>query len=102
MPDIKQRTLNILTMAKKAGKITFGFDCVKEEMLSKKALCVFITSDISGKTFKEISFYSEKYGIPYQSLDITMNDTEYCLGKRAGILSISDKGFSDSLKKLYV
>ena len=102
MPDLSQSTLNILTMAKRAGRLVPGFDSVKEEIIAKKAACVYITSDISEKTKKEIIFYSDKYEIPCLELDITMNDTEHCFRKRVGVFSTGDEGFAKAIKKLYV
>ena len=49
----KEKLFGLLTICRKAGRMTMGFDSVKESILTDKAKAVFLASDISAKTEKE-------------------------------------------------
>ena len=43
----KEKLFGLLTICRKAGRMTMGFDSVKESILTDKAKAVFLASDIS-------------------------------------------------------
>ena len=51
----KEKLFGLLTICRKAGRMTMGFDSVKESILTDKAKAVFLASDISAKTEKEVT-----------------------------------------------
>ncbi len=97
-----KKIFSLLTICRKAGKITFGFDAAKISILEKKATVVIIASDVSEKTEKEVRFYAAKAAVPVIKADFTINEAEFGLGKRAGIFAICDGGFSERLKELII
>lgn len=85
----------LLTICRKAGKLVMGFDPMKDALAGGKACAVIIASDISPKTEKEVRFFSGKQNVPVARTAMTLDEVYYALGKKAGILTICDKGFAD-------
>ena len=90
----------LLTICRKAGKLVMGFDPMKDALAEGKACAVIIASDISPKTEKEVRFFSGKKDIPVVKSDLTLDGIYHSLGKKAGILTICDKGFADKALSL--
>lgn len=86
----------IITMSKKAGKLAVGMDMVKKSCAQGEAKAVFVTSDISEKSFKEIRYCCAKYKVKLFRLDMTMDQMWYRLGKKAGVVAMTDTGFARS------
>lgn len=89
----------IITMCRKAGKLAVGMDMVKKNCAEVKACAVFITTDISEKSFKEVRFTCAKFSVKLYRLDMTMDDMWYGLGKKAGVIAMTDGGFAKSCAK---
>ena len=70
----KNRTENILGLAKKAGAVIAGTELVIESVRKKKACHVFICSDASLGTVKKITDKAKFYGVPVTKLDLTMSE----------------------------
>lgn len=94
------KSLNLLTICRKAGKLTLGMDPVKDSINNNKAICVLIAEDVSLKSRKEILFVTNKQGVKTLELDATKDDVWKSLGKKAGILSVEDSGFAKKLSTL--
>lgn len=90
----------LLTICRKAGKLVIGFDPMKDALSDGKACAVIIASDISPKTEKEVRFFSGKHNIPAVKTELTLDGIYYALGKKAGIITICDKGFADKALSL--
>lgn len=84
----------LLTICRKAGQLAMGFDPMKEALDGGKAHAVFIASDISPKTEKEVRFFSEKHGVPVRKTETTIDGISRALGKKAGILTVCGEGFA--------
>lgn len=89
------KSLGVIGLCRKAGKLIFGFDAVVFEMKRKnsKVKGVFLAKDISENSQKEIRFFAEKYNVNVIATEFTMNDIESVLKKRTGILAVTDSGF---------
>ncbi len=72
-----------------------GFDPMKDALAEGKACAVIVASDLSPKTEKEVRFFSGKKEIPVKKTSLTLNDIYFALGKKAGIITICDKGFAE-------
>lgn len=90
-----QKTINLLTMCRRAGKVTIGFDAVSDAVKNKKAFCVMTASDISANTFKEISFVCSKYNVKIIPARLTKEELQFYLGKTAVVIAICDRGFAE-------
>lgn len=94
------KTLGLLSICRKAGKLTLGMDPVKDSMRNGSALCVLVAQDTSEKSRKEILFFAQQDEVPVYSLDATIEDVWASLGRKAGIISVSDSGFTKKLKTM--
>ncbi len=84
----------LLTICRRAGQLALGFDPMKEALAGGKARAVFVASDISPKTEKEVRFFSDKRGVPVIKAEMTIDDIYSALGKKAGIVTILGEGFA--------
>lgn len=90
-----------LALSKRAQKLLYGFDTVKEGVISGKVHLLFTASDLSPKTVKEVAFLAGKYSIPHLSLAKTMEQIAAIIGKKTGVIGIADKGFADKLMLIH-
>ena len=88
-----------LTMCRKAGKLVMGMDMVKQSCNEGKARAVFTASDISEKSLKEARFVCAKNDVALYRLDMTMDEIWYGLGKKIGVMAMTDAGFAKSCAK---
>lgn len=93
---MKKNKTGLLTMCLKAGRLTLGMDVAKDGCRSGAAVSVFTASDLSEKSLKEMKYYCGRYGVPLYDLGMTMDEIGTALGKRSGIIAMTDKGFAKS------
>lgn len=98
--DKRNRVLSIITLSKKAGKLILGFDVTKKELFKGSVDCVFVCSDLSEKTLKEINYVCEDIGAEIKTLPLTLDEIWYEVGKRAGIMCITEDGLAHKLESL--
>lgn len=89
----------ILTMCRRAGKLTLGMDEVKNACKNGKALGVLVATDVSPKSLKEIAFVCEMEDVALYSAGMTMDEIGSALGKCFGIIAVNDAGFMKSMAK---
>lgn len=92
MPN-NDAVLSALSLARRAGKLTMGFDAVMKSAAMGEAFAVVVSSSASEKTRKEAAFRCEMYDVPLYEAGFTMDEAERMLGKHAGIFSLSDENF---------
>ncbi|MGN1415304.1 MAG: L7Ae/L30e/S12e/Gadd45 family ribosomal protein [Oscillospiraceae bacterium] len=96
----KTKIMNLLTICRKAAKLTTGFDSVKESIGDGSAEVVILASDISPKTEKEVRFFADKKKMPVLKTDISMEEMYGGIGKKAAVMSVCDKGFAEKFTEL--
>ena len=65
------KTLNLLTICAKAGKLIGGFDKSMGAVKEGKSAAILLACDVSEKTAKEVRFLCEKYGsVPVIETDL--------------------------------
>lgn len=96
----KTKILNLLTICRKAAKLTTGFDSVKESIAEGKAEVILLTCDVSAKTEKEILFFADKKNIGVLKTDISMEEMFGGIGKKAAVMSVCDRGFAEKFTEL--
>ena len=96
----KTKILNLLTICRKAAKLTTGFDSVKESIAEGKAEAVILACDVSPKTEKEVRFFADKKNTPVLKTDISMEEMFQGIGKKAAVMSVCDKGFAEKFTEL--
>ena len=93
-----KKSAGLLGMARRAGKVTAGFDAVVRLLKEGKAYLTLTAADLSDKTEKELRFAAgEKGGSRILRLGESKENLGHLLGP-VGVLAVSDKGFAASLR----
>ncbi|MCC8195759.1 MAG: ribosomal L7Ae/L30e/S12e/Gadd45 family protein [Ruminococcus sp.] len=91
--------MNLLSICRRAGKLTLGMDEVKGTVRSGKAYIVLVTKDLAERSKNEITRICEEYETPLYEIPESMYDVGNALGKVYGIMSVTDAGFAKAAKK---
>ena len=94
------KIIGLLTICRKAGRLTVGFDMSVEAIKKGKAELVILASDISPKTEKEIRFFAAKKNTAVLKSDMTMEELGSVQGRKTGIAAVCDKGFAARFTEL--
>lgn len=89
----------LLSICRKAGKLKCGMDIVKSSCENGEANAVFVTTDLSDKSLKEIRFNCAKNSVKVYRLNMDMQQVANAIGKKTGIMAALDGGFAKSLAK---
>ena len=81
------RALSALGLARRAGKLNWGFDTAVEAMRSGACGVVILAADLS-------------YHVSVLEPAFTMEEISAAIGKKAGVLAVCDRGFAEKLKQL--
>ena len=96
---MNSKVLQDISLIKRAGKLILGFDVVKASLQDGSAFLLVTANDLSPKTNKEIAFLKDKFNIPHITINHTLDELWYVIGKRVGVMSVTDKGLSEKLIK---
>ena len=89
--------LQHLSLCRKAGRLVFGFDAVKESLQKKQITHILLSAQLSAKTQKEIRFLAKRVDV--LETPFTFDDIWFLAGKRAGIVGITDRGLGDMVAR---
>ncbi len=94
------KVVSLLSLCRKAGRITTGFDAVIECIQDAKARLVLLAGDLSDKTRSEVQYLAGKSQYTGEILQIqeTMDELSAVLGKRTGVLAITDAGLARAIR----
>ncbi len=96
---MNDRFLSALGLCKRAGKLVFGFETVKNAVLKGDAEIIFSATDLSEKTKKELAFLCETYECEHIAVNYDMQALGGSIGKVTGIVAVTDPGFAQMLKQ---
>ncbi|MGN0604918.1 MAG: L7Ae/L30e/S12e/Gadd45 family ribosomal protein [Oscillospiraceae bacterium] len=99
----QQKTINLLTICKKAGKLVIGFDAVKASFFEDKVFCVLVAKDISENTLKKITIICKafaKRNVPIIKTSLTVAELETYLGQKMAVAAVCDRGFAKRFAEL--
>ena len=94
---MNEKTLSLLGLARRAGKLLVGHDAVLTSVKKRKTKLVILTSDASPRHRKELEAAGYTGGVAVLPAD--METAGRALGKRCCICSLEDAGFADAVKK---
>ena len=91
--------LKSLGLCRRTGKLVVGFDAVCD-LFSERVLdvVVFLASDASLKTAKEVRYYANKHGVEVICLDVTKSEICQILNKPFAVLAITDIKMANMVK----
>lgn len=95
------KLLNLLGLARRAGRLTTGFEAVRESAVKKKSWLILCSDDLSAKTFKELEF-AAKNTTECLRTGFSMDDISNAVGTKTGCVSINDQGFAKAVKNLLI
>lgn len=82
-----------LSLAKKSGKLIYGFDPVKQAVVDKTAKLVCVTSDTSEKTIKRVNAFCEGI-IEVHTVPVTQFDVSQITNKLTGVFAVVDENMA--------
>ncbi len=89
--------LTTLGLARRAGKLFYGFDSCAENAHNIDIL--FLASDCSPRTKQSITDIFEQFNIKPIETNYNKNELAYAIGtKPTGIIGVADTGFANLLK----
>lgn len=95
------KLLQMIGMAKKAGKVTTGGFLCEKSVKSGESFLVIIASDISANSRKTITDACKNYGVKYvEYADMELLGRCTGSGDRA-VVSINDTGFAEAILNKY-
>lgn len=97
---MRNRALQLLGLCKKAGHLILGFDETAKALEKSKVKLLILAADLSPKSAKEIIRLADRQNINAVRSDVTMEELWYRLGKRAGILAVTEQGLADKIVAL--
>ena len=98
---VNSKALNLLGLARRAGRLSFGHDAVTDSIKSKASQLVLLSADASERLKNEMITLCEKFSADVLVTDCSMEDLGLATGmKRIAVLSVNDIGFAKSIKNL--
>ncbi len=82
-----------LSLAKKSGKLIYGFDPVKQAVTDKTAKLVCVTSDTSEKTLKRVNQFCQGI-IEVQVISLTQFEVSQVTNKLTGVFAVVDENMA--------
>lgn len=95
--DNNDKIMTTICFCKRANKLILGFDLVKKSMQTGTAELIVVASDLSVKTLKEVKYLASQFETEVLSINSTLDELWYLLGKRAGVIAITDYNFSQKI-----
>ncbi|KRN30430.1 ribosomal L7Ae/L30e/S12e/Gadd45 family protein [Liquorilactobacillus mali] len=99
MLDKRQRALQMLGLARRAGKLITGEEGVLKKVRAQKVQIVFVASDGSEGTKKKFIDKCKSYQINI-NCDFTHQELSLAIGANRTVLAIDDLGFSKKIMML--
>ena len=96
----QQKTVNLLSICRKAGRLIIGFDAVKDAVTEGDVSCVLVSEDISQKTLKEIKYFCGNSNTDIIGIDMDSVDMHTLLGKKVVVAAVIDFGFGKRFSEL--
>ena len=99
---MNEKLLSLLGIARRAGRLSIGFDAAAESMKKGRSYLLLLADDISERTLGSIISKAEQSGTEILKINISMEQIGNALGKKmTGIISVNDSGFAEKLKALF-
>ncbi len=95
----KQKLLNLLGLARRAGQLAMGFSAVEKIVRRGERPLVLVVSDIGASQMNKISRWEPLRGIVSGAL--TGEELAQAMGReKLSVVGVSDAGFSKGIQKL--
>lgn len=88
------KILSYIMLARKAGKLSLGYENTRHEIFKGNVKLVLFTPDLSEKKKQSFKRFCEEWEIKTLDIEHNLDTIEFYIGKRCGIIGIRDGGFS--------
>ncbi len=97
---MNEKLLSLLGIARRAGRLSLGFDAATESMQKGRCRLLLLANDLSERTVRNITLSARQTETPTIVTDSTMQQLGAAVGKTTGIISVNDNGFADKMRTL--
>lgn len=95
------RLCGMIGLARRAGRLNYGFDEVLEDIEGGKAKAVLLSNDASPRTAGKIKDACERRGTEFATLSISKAQLGQAIGKSdIAVAAINDKSFAGRIIEL--
>lgn len=94
----KQKLLNLLGLARRAGKLVTGEDLVLGAIRNGKASLVFFAADGGQSSLKKFSNKTTSYNVPFTT-SLTRIEIGDATGLARSVIAVADRGFAKKMRE---
>ncbi len=94
---MNNKLLSLLGIARRAGRVSLGFDSAVDSMRDGKCRLLLLACDLSERTKRSITKAADESRTRTIPLDIPMEELGASVGKLTGIVAVNDRGFADKM-----
>ncbi|MCR4925664.1 MAG: ribosomal L7Ae/L30e/S12e/Gadd45 family protein [Clostridiales bacterium] len=92
--------LGLLGIARRASKLSLGHDAAVTSIKKGKAKLCLLSSDASERLEKEFNYLLENKKIKIIRHDYSMDELNFAISSRAGVLTVDDDGFAQRISEI--
>lgn len=97
---MEDKLAGLLGLARRAGRVTFGYDAVVKDTLAQKAVLILLAGDASPRTTKGIRQLAEENRVRAAALTAGKEELGRAIGRGdTAVAAITDKSFADGILK---
>ena len=93
--------LSFLGLVRKSGKIAIGADAAAEAMKKNEACLLILSGELSEKSAENARFLAGRKNIEVISVPFGFSEIGQAIGKKAGILAVSDRNMARKLIEIH-
>lgn len=98
---MNDKALNLLGIARRAGKISIGHDACVTDIKSKSARLCYLSVAASDRLKDEMKHICEAFNTNIIVSKYTMEELGICLGsKKIAVITVNDEGFAKRIIEL--
>lgn len=97
----QQSFLSMLGLARRAGKLAFGYDAVLDLVRGHQATLLVLACDLSERSRSRFLEQVGARDVTCLYPPFTMEQIQLAIGRRTGILALTDSGFAKQLSALF-
>lgn len=95
------KSLSMLGLARRAGRLAMGHDMAKESVTKNRAKLIIVCEDASPRLADEFErLTAQKKGVMLVKSDITIAQVHFAIGYKAAVMAVEDENFSKRIIEL--
>lgn len=94
------KVLSLLGLARRAGRVTLGFDAVCASVMKNESRLILAAADVSEGTMRKLRNHLSQTESNIIEIPYTQEQINAAIGKPVRLISINDSGFAKRLTEL--